>query len=115
MERLNKLAAWVSPDTVQKWGYAGCYFIELIDPCVQPPSDFEDNTYSWLAHWSSVVCFSFCKLHSQFGAVSEESCFSSDFLARGSCPVLQLRPLPSLTTHLAFPPGSAGLARSFSG
>lgn len=85
------------------------------DPCVQPPSDFEDNTYSWLAHWSSVVCFSFCKLHSQFGAVSEESCFSSDFLARGSCPVLQLRPLPSLTTHLAFPPGSAGLARSFSG
>lgn len=30
MERLNKLAAWVSPDTVQKWGYAGCYFIELI-------------------------------------------------------------------------------------
>ena len=82
------------------------------DPCVQSPSDFEDNTYRLLAHWSSVVYFSFCKLHSQFGAVSEESCFSSEFLARGSCPVLQLRPLPSLTRHLAFSPGSAGLACS---
>ena len=30
MERLNKLAAWVSLDTAQKLGYAGCYFIELI-------------------------------------------------------------------------------------
>lgn len=30
MERLNKLAAWVSPVAAQKLGYTGCHLIELI-------------------------------------------------------------------------------------